>query len=270
MYRTGRFAKLLLVMLLGLVPCVSWAQGAKIVISGSEGYAQRPLTLAKGRMRVDLGPSDFGYMDSGMLNSGRGLRIDVPEQGDALVGLGMGVALGVVDKLEAGLLLLPFRLSPDFDFADIEAYGRYAFLEGRYEVAAQLTLNIPTDTEFGFGLGLPTLFEIGDSVRVDTGAELEILFFDDTQVNIDVPAAFSVVIAEIAFIGARTGLFVQDFDEWDVNLGVQGGVTLMKRFDLTASFNWPYLLTTRGDDVLNLDVFRLIFGGTLYFDIYAA
>lgn len=254
-----------------ILPQAAYAQGAKIVMSGSEGYAQRPLTLPTGHVRVDLGPPDFGYMDHGLLNNRRGLNILVPSRGDASVGLGLGAAVGVMENLEVGTLLLPFALSPDFDFGDIELYGRYEFLQGRYELAAQLTVNIPTDTDFGFGIGVPALFEIGDSIRVDTGAELEVVFYDDTQVNLDIPAAFSVEVADIAFVGVRTGLFVRDFDDIDINLGAQAGVTLLKMVDLTASFNWPFFISSRNYlDAFNLDWFQIIFGGTLYFDVFSA
>merc|ERR1711916_216046 len=86
----------------------------------------RPQTLPRRVFRIDAAPSDFGFMDHGELNSGRGFRVrESGGNGDAVVELGMGFGYGIGRAFEFGALVLPLRLSPDSDIGDMEAYGRY-------------------------------------------------------------------------------------------------------------------------------------------------
>jgi hypothetical protein len=230
------------------------------------GYSTRPLTLPEGRLRIDLAPPDYGYMDHGELNNGRGLRIFIPDEGDVGVALGIGGAYGIMDELEAGGLLFPFVLAPDFDFGDMELYCRYAFLRGASQLAVQPVLRIPTAGDFALGIGMPAQFELGGSTRLDTGVELEMVFADDARINLDVPLAINVNIARTGFIGGRTGLVFYEFDEMAINLGMQGGAAVHRSVDLTASVNFPVFLWTGRGDAVNPD-FEIIAGANIFLDL---
>ena len=230
-------------------------------------YLARPFNLSQGRLRIDLAPPDYGYMDHGDLNNGRGLRVLVPEHGDAFVGLGVGAGYGVNDNVEAGGLIFPFVIAPDFDFGDMELYCRYAFVQSRTRLGVQTVIRIPTASDFALSVGFPAQFLLGDSTRIDTGAELELIFEDDARVNLDIPLAVNVDIGGSAFLGARTGLYVYDLDELAINLGVQGGGSVDPMVDLTASLNFPRFLWTGPGDAFNVDIVEIVAGATIFLDV---
>lgn len=247
---------------------------ASVAPTFSRAYSMRPLTLPQGRLRIDLAPPDYGYMDHGEINGGRGLRVFIrddndPERGDEFVGLGVGGAYGIMDELEAGGLIFPFIFHPDFDFGDMELYCRYAFLRGASKLGVQGVLRIPTGSRnFALGVGMPAQFELGGSTRLDTGVELELVFVrnDNDHVNLDLPLAINVNIGRTGFIGGRTGLFFDGFDEMAINLGMQGGASVHRTVDLTASFNFPRFLWTGPGYAVNPDV-EIIAGANIYIDL---
>jgi len=185
--------------------------------------------------------------------------------------LTFGAAYGIMDDLEAGATLMPIYLAPDGDFGDIELYGRYRFLsEGPAQIGAQLTVAIPTDTRFGLGMGLPVQLRFGQ-VRIDTGAELELIFGDHTVVDLDLPVAIAFDIIDGFFAGVRSGFFLPDFDELAIPLQGHVGYTLMSGnapfVDLVASFGWPRFLWTGYGDNLDLDTFDFIVGARVFFTV---
>ena len=246
------------------------ALGALLISSLAWGeqigrYSVRTLTLGSGTVRIDGGPPDWGYFHPGSpqwINENRGLRLrtDVDAE-QTWAWLGLGLAVGVIDEVELGALLLPVRLTPDADIDDLEMYGRFAFLEGDFEMAGQVTLQLPTQTEFGLGLGLPMLVHATSALRIDTGFEVEMLFWDATVVNVDLPLALTWDIGRGGFLGLRTGMYVWDMGELIVPTGLHGGgVVADGRVDIAGWFMWPAFLHTGGDDPFELDTFELGFG----------
>jgi len=236
------------------------------LVAKKRGYAARPLNAQKGMVRLDFGPSDFAYMDSGEINSGRGLRADTGPGGGDSFGVGMGISAGLFDCFELGALVAPVRIVPDLAYGDAEVYGRTRVTSW---LSAQLAFQLPTETDFGMGIGLPMLFPIGDSLRLDTGVEAELVFADDFRGNLDVPVALNVNLGEIAFAGVRTGVFLSDFADLAVSAGLQGGVLLEDRADITLSFSWPRLVWTGAGDSFNGDVINITLGLTVYIDARA-
>lgn len=226
----------------------------------SAALAAPPITLDKGVLRVDIGPPDFAYMDHGRLNDGRGLRLFKPGSGDLGVGVGAGAAYGVTETFELGGLLLPLQLAPDADLGGLEVYGRFLLTGGGdMAVAAQITIQLPTNADFALGLGAPIEVALSKSVRLQTGGELEIVF-DPSIISLDIPAALAFDVGRSVFLGPRSGLFFDDFKELTVNLGAHIGGRLGGGWTLTGSFNWPIFLDTRGSEALNVDFFELIIG----------
>jgi hypothetical protein len=271
-----------LALTLTLLAAPAWAQGP-----GAEGLPQamseRGLVLAPGVLRGDFAPRDFGLLFGGI--GGLSLTQDIPgfRVGRVAVGgggnfdtditrltLGAGAALGVMEDLEVGAMLLPVYLAPDGDFGDIEAYGRYRFLKGDVEVGAQVTVAFPTSTHFGLGFGAPVLFHLG-RMRIDTGLELELIFTDPTVVDIDIPAAFTFDLGDGLFAGARTGLYVPDFDDVAIPLWGFVGYTLISGnapfIDLVATFGWPRFIWTGVGDSVEIDTFDMVLGARFFFTV---
>lgn len=224
-------------------------------------YLARPLTLPQGKGRIDVGPPDYGYMDHGSLNNGRGLRLTIPPAGDTIVTLGAGAAYGITSQLEVGGLLVPLELQPDSDLGDLEAYLRYAFARN---LAIQGTLRIPTETDLGIGVGMPIYFDLGGGSRMETGFEVEMIFFDDAVVHLDFPMAFQFALGRNAFAGPRTGLWVPDLEDVAINLGGQIGVSVSSAVDLSASMNFPLFLWTGPGDAINVDWLEVILAASFY------
>lgn len=219
------------------------------------------LLLEAGELRIDAGPSDFAYMDHGRLNDGRGLRLLKPGEGDVALSVGLGGAYGVVEDFEVGGMILPLMIAPDADLGGMEVYGRFSLVRGDLNVAAQITLQLPTDADFAMGLGAPMELRLSPSLRLQTGAELEIVF-DPAIISLDIPAALNFDVTPGFFMGPRSGLYFDDFSELTINLGAQVGGDVGRGLTLTGSFNWPRFVDTRGTDALNVDWFEVILGLT--------
>ncbi|QQR88633.1 MAG: hypothetical protein IPJ88_10280 [Myxococcales bacterium] len=236
-------------------------------------YTARSMTLDAGTLRVDVGPSDFGLLNSGAINNRRGLTFNKSAGvSDLGVGAGIGAAYGVMDGLEIGTLILPLAISPDFDYMNPEFYGRYRLMDGDTQVGLQVGMVLPAQsgTDFGLSAGLPVLLRM-DKMRIDTGAELEFIFATDLQLNIDIPFALNYSVTDAVFIGGRTGLFFQDFTNVDfdglsIPLGAQGGYTLDGGIaDLTAWFNFPNFINTfPGGDAIFLKNWQLGLGANVF------
>ncbi len=227
-------------------------------------YASRSLTLGQGTFRIDGGPPDYGYFHPGSpqwINENRGLRLRSWDNDEASW-LGVGLAYGATDDIEVGGLLLPLRLDPDTTVDDLELYGRFRFLRGDFEMGAQATLQLPAETEFGLGLGLPMLAHATPRMRIDTGFELEMLFWEpDTVVNLDIPLAFTWNVGRAGFLGPRTGIYVWDMDALLIPAGVHGGVVVAKgHLDVGGWFLWPGFIGTERDDPFDARTFEVGFG----------
>jgi hypothetical protein len=261
--------KLMICVLAGLMASLGLTYTSPARAGGLEatgGYMKRPLTLPRGRLRIDAAPSDYGYMDFGRINNGRGFDIIV-QPGPEVVYLGAGAALGVIDNLEVGLLALPIQMSPG-DFRDLEAYGRYQFLDGKFQLAGQATMMIPTGGQFGIGLGLPAIISLSDRVRIDTGLEFEILTTPG-RFNLDIPAAFAFSVTDNIFVGPRTGIRVDDFDGMAIPLGVFAGGTVADIVDISGSFTWNnFLYAGNALDTFNLDYVEITVGATMFLDVF--
>lgn len=236
-------------------------------------YSQRSLTLGKGTFRIDGGPVDFGYFHPSSpqwLNENRGVRIQKYEQppgvydnADPNVWLGAGLAYGITDDIELGGLVLPLQVADELDFDDMEAYGRFRFLRRRFEMGAQVTLQIPVETDFALGLGLPMLAHVGRKARIDTGFELEMIFgeeADDGDVfSLDVPFAMTWDIGQRGFLGFRTGLYVWNMEDVVIPAGMHGGVVVANgKLDIAPWFMWPvFMATGREDELVHVKSFEL-------------
>ncbi|MEM7448052.1 MAG: hypothetical protein AAF355_07420 [Myxococcota bacterium] len=238
-------------------------------------YAERHLTLPQRTLRIDYAPIDFAQADVGYLNHTRGLRIQRFEDrsgppgartDDTAAWTSLGVSYGVFDEFEAGALLLPVLLAPDTDFGDMQLYGRYRVLEeGDTELAIHFAMQLPTQTDFGFEVGAPLQVRISPMLRVDAGAELEFVFFDDTLVNLNLPIAMPISLSEHGFIGPRSALLFVDFDDAVLALGGFGGYTIADGDKTIGDVMTHFYVNIGGDDV-GLPDWELMFAATFFLD----
>ena len=249
-------------------------------------YAQRGLTLRQGQIRLDAGPPDFALLDAGFRNQGRAVlqisRNDLFVVDDAIVLMGFGGAYGVLDELEVGTLFIPIQFSPEFEFLDMEFYGRFQFLEGEIDVAGQVAISLPTNTiarrsDFGLVLGAPAIYRLSRTMRLDFGVELELILGDSDLTNLDIPGVLQFQITDTFFAGPKAGLFFPDFDQMWIGAGGVAGLTIPgprggPLVDILAELYWPAFLATGPGSIggFNLDQFNLIFGARVFFSLVPA
>jgi hypothetical protein len=255
-----------LTLALTLGTLTSSTKAAEMLEQG--GYAERPLSLPRGTLRIDIAPSDFGYMDFGEVNDGRAaLVIGGNPGGPTTLYSGVGAALGVVKDFEVGALLFPFPIHPDFDFGNMEAYARYQITHGVFQLGGHIAVQIPTAGRFGVGLGLPMRILAGDDVRFDTGLEFEIMA-DPGQVHLDIPLAVAFDINDVLFIGPRTGARFPAMQDFQMPLGVFFGGTIADVVDLSTSFTFWNFINTYTDRTVDLRYWQIMLGATVFVDVF--
>ncbi len=249
-------------------------------------YTRRPLTIRRFMIRGDAGLGIERFPDVA--------GVDI----DPLVTLDIGGAFGVFDELEVGVSryrvgtsmiangevgrplgqgLIPLIFSPDFDFGDIPVYGRYQFFQNdMFEIAGDVVLVIPSNTDFAFHLGVPVRIHVLEDLAIDTGIEFRATFFDgpgtDTTLGIPVRATYN--ITENFFAGGVTGVQAIDFDgdRTAIPLGVHGGYTLVKNdrplLDLMGEFTWPaFLVPGSPGDKAPTGLFAFLVSASFYYSL---
>lgn len=243
-------------------------------------YAKRGLTMAPGTVRIDYSNAGFGITDSpgiGALGGGsRGLTLGY-NGSDFTVALGLGASVGIIENLEAGMLLVPLALSPATDFGNMGFYARYRFMAGSFELGGQVALTIPTQGGFGLSLGLPALIRLSDTMRLDTGVVVNLTLDPGTAVGLGVPVLLAFQISDPFWFGLRTGVNFGNFDAFgdtiNVPLGVAAGYAVAMNgtaslLDITGEFTWTGFINTANPDTIQPDVFAIILGANLYLDLF--
>lgn len=268
----------------------------------STAYTGRGITLPARTLRVDLGPSEQGINNSGVINgphgSAYGLRFGQQRRRvgggvdttikDGIATMGFGVSYGIIDALEVGANLMPIAIdsrlliytdfSNESGFGNITLYGRFAFLRTEsVQIGAQLAMSVPSGIEaFGLGVGMPVSINFGGNLRLETGVEMEMFLGDavnDTLISIDVPLAFTAGIGENFFVGGHLSFLLADLED-DLFLVIPIGAHAGYSFrggaldaDITANFDYSIF----GDDDLDSDTryseWTIGVGGTLFFSL---
>ena len=221
-------------------------------------YAQRPLTLPKMTLAPELGLS-FTHLSANGFSS------------PTYVNLEAGAHFGITDDFEVGAIALPIRFAPNFGYGNPRVEATYRFLKGDFEMGARLGINFITLSGAGGVVmepGLPMLFHLGPSARLDLGVFLPLAFgtggtiagvptsaSSSTVVGLRVPVRFTYNIIPEFHIGAETGLGINDFGHAGstlyVPLGVVAGYAIPGEkgplLDLDPYFGFP-LFATPGDN----------------------
>jgi hypothetical protein len=265
-------------------------------------YANRDLVVPRGMMR--------GTFDTVV---GRRTETAVPGLDEpfgptgTLSTMSFGVAISLAEDFEIGFSryrmgsfptisiypglgfggegLVSFSLSPEVEFGDIPAYGRFQVLDRDVvKMAFDAVFRIPIRTSFGFLGGVPLRFIIQERFAIDTGLEMVV------DRNPKGPAVWSLNLPFKLVANATDQLFVEltsgmtffDLSQtirtatsglvqgpfYFIPLGAQIGYTVEARatmMDLFVNFNFPtfYGFTTRGSE-LTPDVWQVTIGFNVY------
>lgn len=170
-------------------------------VSADNSWANRTLTPHKLQLQIFAGPTSHQALSirGGAQEFGLTIRHSHPDHNQ--VGIPLGLSFGVLDNLEVGIGL-PIYLSPG-DFGDLPIWATYQFLEGNFQMGAQLALFLPTSSDFGLQLGLPMMYSNGN-IRVDTGVFARVNFSSPVASSIFVPARIGFQITDALYAGAQT------------------------------------------------------------------
>lgn len=182
-------------------------------------YAQRPLTLDAKK-----------FVFTGALGFGKTEHVD-----KLGVDLNLSIDYGVMKDLTVGALLVPLGLSPKVEYGNPFIYGRYQFMHGKIELAAELGASIPVvkDTHFGLAPGVRAAFIINDAAKLDVGLFVDLSFDDPVVTRLDIPLALAISFTRELFFEVRTGVQMAKFkpELLTIPLGVELGYSIAKGHD---------------------------------------
>ena len=241
-------------------------------------YAARGLTMPKGMIRGTL---VFSIGDNGEINNSTEAALDIGAAISPIDNLELGLdddRVGWPQPIQGGRALLPLVLQPDTGFGDIPLYARYRFLEqAKVEMAVDLELNLPTDTDFGILLAVPIRIKAHEKVAIDTGVGFGITDLGGNNVlGLMVPVGVVANFTDNIFMKVQTGVTVGDLtDEANgggplisVPLAIGAGYSLEAgptMVDLFGMFGFPALFATRdGNSDTFTDVWSISFGAKVY------
>lgn len=234
--------------------------------------AQRPLTLASGTLAIgDGGPEMVGPVFNV-------LRISVcapnPLGGadicasDTGVGVVLGASYGVTDDLQIDGRVLPLQLSPEFRYGNARLGATYRFVRGSVEVGARagFSLNNLDKLRPAIDVGVPLDLHIGDNMRLATGVMLNVGFYTDTVVGLEIPVIFEINATPNVPIGLWTGFQITNFDgagdNINIPLRVFGGYSVADAqnrpmLDVGGYFGFPLFLNSAPGGGLTADIWEL-------------
>jgi hypothetical protein len=222
-------------------------------------YVYRPLVLPEGVLRIDAGPR---RPYSGQVWETGQLQFHINREFQDFAYLVPGAAYGIMDRLEVGAVW-PLMISPDLDLLDLSLYGKYELSLGKVDVAGYGEVRIPIEGDFEVGLGVPVYIHLSDTLRLDTGGFMRLVFGDDVAVVLTAPLALAVQATRDVFLGPELAIEIYDFDEVNVPLGIFGGYTIRDGGRTLGDLIGRFAIV----DIENgFDAVRLDLGINLYFD----
>lgn len=287
------WVRALAVMLGVMAAAPAWAVPTVRRDQMSRRQTMRPLTLPRNVLRVDVGPPDLTSLDGGLLSGGltdggftyvgapRGVRIGKfsSRGGDPIVSIGLGAAFGLVRNWEIGGHIFPIYIEPQGEFGDIELYTRYRFVATeRFDMGVQLKIDLPIVGPFGISADLPMALRIGDSARLESAIQVELLATSDARnegrptLGLHLPVTFTANLTPVVWTGIQTGVYTIPTGPQDrlwARLGAVFGYTFGKFRrepvgDMMVIFRFPQFYDTVGSDI-KVDVFDVVLGARFYF-----
>jgi hypothetical protein len=274
-------------VVLGCVAALTWvvavmprAACAQSRYPGLDGkYTGRHLTVAQNSLTVVGGPLMPMMMgqrvgayvtEGGFAYGRRGLQgsLSGPDAKDTFSLTG-GVAIGVLETLEVGVLFVPLQLAPSVQYGDLPIVVTYAQRVGQWDIGARLGAYIPSNSDaFRLNPGVPVSWH-SDRVRIDTALYVPVDFEGQNTVGLNVPLRASWNVRPKIFVGAETALYDPSLKQGNnlvMPLGAFAGYTMVvgsKLVDLTASFMWDglfWLDAPSGVDTVQTGTYRILFG----------
>lgn len=254
-------------------------------------YTLRPLTLNRLQLRGDA-----------VLTLFRRPEPAFPPDDNVASVFALGAAFGITDDFEIGLSgerlgsprafplfwpdrgvgegLIALHFSPDFDFGDIPLYARFRFLKEKIQIAAELAVLIPANTDAQIRIGVPVRLTLADAFAIDTGIAFGLVFADspsdpgdDFFAYMDVPIRLLISPIEALTLGIYTAVrFVElDADFFAMPLGLEAIFSMNVSsllFDFFAGIEWPFfLLPTNDNDKLHQGTWMINVGARVHFQI---
>ncbi len=238
-------------------------------------YADRPLTLTG----MTLAP-DATFDATNLVKDP-----SAPErQFEANFGIVAGVSFGIIDYLEVRAFLGTLRFAPKVEYFEPGAQLtlRFPFPSDSFQIGvrARATYLNQVPKEEGVLLhgSLPFLIRIGHSARLDfePGALLTMREEKEMAFGASLPVSFAFQMVEAVGIGARTSVFIQDFDNPIENLTIPLGFFVNLSLggtrpyvDIDPYFTWTEFSRPGAkldNDKLNVDKFSA--GATVRFYLF--
>lgn len=237
-------------------------------------YADRPLTLTG----MTLAP-DATFDATNLVKDPT-----APERAfETNFGVRVGVSFGILDFLEARAFLGTLRFAPKVEYFEpgvgltLRFLGFDSFQMG---IRAQATMLNQSPEEEGARIdgSLPFLIRIGHSARLDLepGAILTLQEEKEMAFGASLPVSFAFQMVEAVGLGARTSVFVQNFDDPVANLTIPLGFFLnislggtRPYVDIDPYFTWTEFSRPGAkldNDKLDVDTFSA--GATLRFYLF--
>lgn len=235
----------------------SWAQAQSADVGAV--YVERPLVLPEGILRIDAGPRR--PYSGGQVWSGGQLQFQINDFQDFAF-LVPGVAYGIVDRVEVGAVW-PLMISPDLDLSDLSLYGKYELALGQVDFAAYGEVRIPIESDLELTAGVPVYVHLNNTMRLDTGGFLRLVFADDVNVLLTAPLGLMIQATPDIFVGPELAIEIFDFDEVNVPLGVIGGYTLRDGGRTLGDLFARFAIVDLDE---GFDFVRLDFGAEFYFE----
>ncbi len=229
---------------------ISIASGAR----SAPPWVERPITLPRHDVSFDVG---FGLLstappDPATRRTGPGLdfELGVGITQHLELGVRAGVRLGEqgtdLHGDEAGRIFDRQTFDGQYQrWANPEVRLRGSLLHGRVaELALEGRLVLPFSGHLGALFGMPLAFHAGNSVRVDTGVFVPVIFDEPTFTGFNVPVDVWIQATRTLFLGPMTGVRIVDFgrqdrSRTDVSLGFGLGVALDRAIDLKTMGLFP-------------------------------
>lgn len=192
------------------------------------GVAERPLTLPEGRARID------------QLIWYRWGAIPVP-----IHGVPAGLAIGVTDDVEVGAQW------GVLDDPSAYVLGRWLHTDV-VDVGASARITVPAMTtgDTLVRAGVPVAIRAARWLRIDTGADLELLFASQVSPLVQVPLTLTFAPHELFFFGAMGSAGWLDGDDWIADAGGFVGWSARNVHGVIADARVAVQVFLPGDDVV--------------------
>lgn len=244
--------------------------------------AARPLVNTRGTLTVLASPINPLMITGGFNSVHFGINSSVGSfSADTSHILAVGASYAPIDNLEVGAIVLPLQLSPTFKYGNPALYGVYRLLDGDFELGAGLAAYLPVQSgsDFALQLGVPMLYHLSPTMRLDTGVHLQMIFSDPMSNVLNIPVGLTVNVNDNIFLGARIGLngTLKNFgDTVAIPLYLRAGYTLANNAtggplaDLVLQFGFPGFLSLGASEpvsTLQTAYWQLTVGGNFYLNM---